>query len=67
MHRKPLANTNCSGGFLGGYVIAFLCYAVLRVQGARINRRRLANKTDEETDVHLDLTDKDDENFIYRL
>ncbi|KAI7885993.1 MFS general substrate transporter [Lichtheimia hyalospora FSU 10163] len=55
------------GGFLGGYVIAFLCYIAIRVQGVRVNRRRLANKTNEETDLQLDLTDKEDENFIYRL
>ncbi|CDH50689.1 allantoin permease [Lichtheimia corymbifera JMRC:FSU:9682] len=54
-------------GFLGGFVIAFLCYAAIRVQGARVNRRRLANKTGEETNLELDLTDKEDENFIYRL
>ncbi|KAI8138507.1 major facilitator superfamily domain-containing protein [Fennellomyces sp. T-0311] len=55
------------GGFLGGFVVAFFCYFLIRIQGARINRKRLANSTGEETDVYLDLTDKEDKNFIFRL
>lgn len=64
---NTLANNSSSGGFLGGFVIAFVCYIGIRVQGARVNKRRLANKSGEETDISLDLTDKEDENFIYRL
>ncbi|KAI8149506.1 major facilitator superfamily domain-containing protein [Fennellomyces sp. T-0311] len=55
------------GGFLGGFFVAFCCYFLIRIQGARVNRKRLANKTGEETDVYLDLTDKEDKNFIFRL
>ncbi|KAI9497523.1 major facilitator superfamily domain-containing protein [Zychaea mexicana] len=55
------------GGFLGGFFVAFCCLFGVRIISSRVNRERLANKTGEETDVYLDLTDKQDKNFISRL
>ncbi|KAG2226506.1 hypothetical protein INT45_014250 [Circinella minor] len=55
------------GGYLGGFFVALCCLLILRIHDGRINQRRLANKTMDEIDVYLDKTDKEDDQFIYRL
>ncbi|KAG2226185.1 hypothetical protein INT45_003330 [Circinella minor] len=55
------------GGFLAGFFVAFCCLFIVRMLGARVNRHRLENKSDKETDVYLDKTDKEDDQFIFRL
>lgn len=41
----------------------FAVYFILK----RDNKRRLEHATETETDVYLDLTDKTDKNFVYKL
>ncbi|KAI7859820.1 major facilitator superfamily domain-containing protein [Circinella umbellata] len=55
------------GGFLAGFFVAFCCLFIVRILGARVNSHRLENKSDKETDVYLDKTDKEDDQFIFRL
>lgn len=55
------------GGFLGGYVVALICYIIMRIWMSRENKRRLANLTGEPCDIYQDLTDREDKNFIYLL
>ncbi|KAI8150315.1 major facilitator superfamily domain-containing protein [Fennellomyces sp. T-0311] len=54
-------------GFCIGNGVAIVAYLLMRFIMARENKKRLANPPEEATDVTLDLTDKQDRNFIYRL
>lgn len=54
-------------GFCIGNGVAIVCYLIMRFWMARENRDRLINPPAEAVDVHLDLTDRQNRNFIYRL
>ncbi|KAI8148217.1 major facilitator superfamily domain-containing protein [Fennellomyces sp. T-0311] len=53
--------------FCVGNGVALVCFVLIRFAMQRANRNRLANPTGETTDIYMDLTDKEDKNFIYRL
>jgi hypothetical protein len=58
------------GGLLGYVASNFLTILMLlyvRWEGARINKKRSENPLPEKTDPNLDLTDREDGNFTYRL
>ncbi|CAO0795511.1 unnamed protein product [Mucor circinelloides] len=58
------------GGILGfclANALIIVLLLVLYFMMIRENKRRLANLPENETDVYLDLTDKQDKNFIYKL
>lgn len=59
-----------SGGIIGFclanalvVVLLIILYVIMKIE----NNCRLANPPETETDVYLDLTDKQDKNFIYKL
>ncbi|CAO3624517.1 unnamed protein product [Mucor fragilis] len=54
-------------GFCLGNALVIVLLGVLYIMMMKENKRRLANRPEEETDVYLDLTDKQDKNFIYKL
>ncbi|OAD03934.1 hypothetical protein MUCCIDRAFT_110814 [Mucor lusitanicus CBS 277.49] len=54
-------------GFCLGNALVIVLLGVLYIMMTRENKRRLANPPEEATDVYLDLTDKQDKNFIYKL
>lgn len=59
-----------SGGIIGfclANALVVVLLLILYVMMKRENNRRLANPPETETDVYLDLTDKQDKNFIYKL
>lgn len=65
-HQKP-RYLGAITGFCVGNGVAICCFLVLRWMMVTENRKRLADPPSEPTDAHLDLTDKEDKNFIYRL
>ncbi|KAI7878302.1 MFS general substrate transporter [Lichtheimia hyalospora FSU 10163] len=65
-HEKP-RYLGAITGFCVGNGVAVVCFLLLRILMASENKRRLANLPDTPTDAHLDLTDREDKNFIYRL
>ncbi|KAI8148207.1 hypothetical protein BJV82DRAFT_663590 [Fennellomyces sp. T-0311] len=67
LEREVPRYTGAMTGFCIGNGIAIVAYFLMRYIMARENRDRLANPPSEPTDVTLDLTDKQDGNFIYRL
>lgn len=59
-------NTGIVGFCLANALIIVLLIG-LYIMMMRENKHRLANPPESETDVYLDLTDKQDRNFIYKL
>lgn len=59
-------NTGIVGFCLANALIIVLLLG-LYILMMRENKQRLANPPESETDVYLDLTDKQDRNFIYKL
>ena len=55
------------GGYLAGFGVAAIAYFIVRFQAQKVNRKRIANGATEYVDLTLDLTDKEDVNFLYRL
>ncbi|GAN06036.1 allantoate permease protein [Mucor ambiguus] len=65
-HQAPSYWGGIVGFCLANALIVVLLF-VLYIMMMRENKRRLANLPEEETDIYLDLTDKQDKNFIYKL
>ncbi|CDS02628.1 hypothetical protein LRAMOSA00033 [Lichtheimia ramosa] len=59
--------TGAMTGFCIGNGVAILCFLIMRFWMAKENRDRLTNPTAEAVDAHLDLTDRQNRNIIYRL
>ncbi|KAI9005507.1 major facilitator superfamily domain-containing protein [Phycomyces nitens] len=54
-------------GYVGGDILAIILFLFVRWRMVKINKRRLSEPVSESTNVDEDMTDKQDENFIYRL
>ncbi|KAI8096837.1 major facilitator superfamily domain-containing protein [Halteromyces radiatus] len=54
-------------GYLASNIVTILLLGYVRWDMAIINKRRSQNGTSEKTDPALDLTDKEDVNYVYRL
>ncbi|KAL0140001.1 major facilitator superfamily domain-containing protein [Mucor lusitanicus] len=54
-------------GLFGANLLNMVCLLLVRLILARINKKRAAERTDEPTDVYLNLTDKEDKNYVYNL
>lgn len=54
-------------GYIIGNCVAIACFFIMRFTMALENKQRRANPPAGPTDVTLDLTDKEDKNFMYRL
>ncbi|KAL9546431.1 hypothetical protein MBANPS3_006662 [Mucor bainieri] len=54
-------------GFCLANAMIIVLLLVLYIMMMRENKRRLANPPENDTDIYLDLTDKQDKNFIYKL
>ncbi|KAI8145665.1 major facilitator superfamily domain-containing protein [Fennellomyces sp. T-0311] len=67
LERQAPRYTGAMIGFCVGNAVAIAAYLLMRFIMAKENKDRLANPPSESTDVALDLTDKHDRNFIYRL
>ena len=67
LERQAPRYTGAMTGFCIGNGVAIVAYFIMRYSMAQQNKERLANPPSEATDVNLDLTDKQDRNFIYRL
>lgn len=68
--KRNNTNVNTNVGIVGfclGNALVIVLLGVLYIMMMKENKRRLANRPEEETDVYLDLTDKQDKNFIYKL
>lgn len=68
--KRNETNLNINLGILGfclANALIIVLLLVLYFMMIRENKRRLANLPENETDVYLDLTDKQDKNFIYKL
>lgn len=46
-------------------VVACICLSLFLMK--RTNTKRIPNRAGGKTDAHLDLTDKQDANFVYKL
>ncbi|KAI7850280.1 major facilitator superfamily domain-containing protein [Circinella umbellata] len=55
------------GGYLAGFGVAAIAYLIVRIQAGRINKKRMANGASNNIDLSVDTTDKEDEQFLYRL
>ncbi|KAI9478395.1 MAG: major facilitator superfamily domain-containing protein [Benjaminiella poitrasii] len=65
-HTKP-AYIPTMWGYFGGNILNILCFLAVRIILSRINKKRLSERSNEPTDVYLNLTDKEDKNYIYSL
>ncbi|KAI7872140.1 major facilitator superfamily domain-containing protein [Spinellus fusiger] len=54
-------------GYIGANILCILLLLYARWSMSKVNRRRLTEPPTEPTLIEDDLTDKQDENFIYRL
>ncbi|KAL0092845.1 major facilitator superfamily domain-containing protein [Phycomyces blakesleeanus] len=54
-------------GYVGADVLAITLFLIARWQMARVNKRRLSEPPAECINTEEDMTDKQDDNFIYRL
>lgn len=54
-------------GFFGANLLNMVCLFLVRIVLARINKQRAVERTNEPTDVYLNLTDKEDKNYVYNL
>lgn len=54
-------------GYFGSNLFDILCLVAVRYILNGINKKRAAERTDEPTDVMLNLTDKEDKNYVYSL
>jgi hypothetical protein len=53
--------------FFAANVLNIICMVLIRYILARSNKKREAERSLKPTDVHLNLTDKEDKNYIYKL
>ncbi|ORZ25526.1 major facilitator superfamily domain-containing protein [Absidia repens] len=53
--------------FVAGNLVVVLCICTMLFLMKRTNKQRLSKGITGKTDAHLDLTDKQDPNFIYKL
>ncbi|CEP17962.1 hypothetical protein [Parasitella parasitica] len=65
-HQAPTYSGGIIAFCLANAVIVVLLF-VLYIMMKRENKRRLATPPSAKTDIYLDLTDKQDKNFIYKL
>ncbi|OAD08409.1 hypothetical protein MUCCIDRAFT_32172, partial [Mucor lusitanicus CBS 277.49] len=54
-------------GYLGCNVTAMLCLLSVRCWLSNLNKSRMDQKSNTPTDVYLNLTDREDRNFMYNL
>ncbi|RCH84244.1 hypothetical protein CU098_008285, partial [Rhizopus stolonifer] len=54
-------------GFFACNLLNICCFLTVRFILARINKKRLPERSSEPTDVYLNLTDKEDRNYNYQL
>jgi hypothetical protein len=54
-------------GLFGANIFNILCFLAIRVILVRSNKKRMHERSNEPTDVYLNLTDKEDRNYIYSL
>ncbi|KAI9498456.1 major facilitator superfamily domain-containing protein [Zychaea mexicana] len=55
------------GGYLAGFGVAAIAFLIVRIQAARTNKKRIANGAVGDVNLALDLTDQEDEQFLYRV
>ncbi|GAA5805739.1 major facilitator superfamily domain-containing protein [Helicostylum pulchrum] len=54
-------------GWFAGNIFSILCLLTIRIILGRINKKRAPDRELEPTDVYLNLTDKQDKNYVYSL
>jgi hypothetical protein len=54
-------------GYFGSNIFDILCLFLVRMILVRINKKREPLRSNEPTDVNLNLTDKEDKNYVYSL
>jgi hypothetical protein len=52
-------------GLFGSNLFDIACFFAVRVILSHINKKRAPERTNEKTDVNLNLTDKEDKNYVY--
>lgn len=65
-HNKPAYKPTMWSWF-GANVLVIFCLLTIRFILARANKKCEADRSPEPTDVYLNLTDKQDKNFVYHL
>ncbi|KAI9262421.1 major facilitator superfamily domain-containing protein [Phascolomyces articulosus] len=55
------------GGYLAGFGVAAIAYLIVRFQAVRVNKQRIANGATGDIDLTVDTTDKEDQQFLYRV
>lgn len=53
--------------FFAANIVNIICMVTIRTILARSNKKREAERSSEPTDVHLNLTDSEDRNYVYKL
>lgn len=54
-------------GLFGSNIFDILCLLLIRYLLVRTNKKRESLRSNEPTDVTLNLTDKEDKNYVYSL
>jgi hypothetical protein len=61
------AYTPTMWGYFAANILNIICLLILRIILVRANKKREAERTPEVTDVYLNLTDKEDKNYVYTM
>jgi hypothetical protein len=65
-HEAP-AYKSAMWGYFASNVLVIICFVFLRIWLSKVNKNKAPGRTSTPTDVHLNLTDREDPNFVYRL
>jgi hypothetical protein len=61
------AYTPTMWGYFAANILNIICLLILRYKFFRSNKKREAERTAEVTDIYLNLTDKEDKNYLYTM
>ncbi|KAI8877654.1 MFS general substrate transporter [Backusella circina FSU 941] len=65
-HEAP-AYKSAMWGYFASNALVIICFFALRLWLSRLNKQKAPGRTSTPTDVNLNLTDREDPNFVYHL
>jgi hypothetical protein len=65
-HEAP-AYKSAMWGYFASNLLVIICFVILRMWLSRLNKNKAPGRTSTPTDVNLNLTDREDPNFVYRF
>jgi hypothetical protein len=65
-HEAP-AYKSAMWGYFASNVVIIICFVVLRIWLTKVNKNKAPGRTNTPTDVSLNLTDREDPNWVYHM